>query len=91
MRHISALLPEIIQPAWDAYLVMSETKHAYYSFLRSLNQKYQDQDQCDASLQERQTLEDLLESHSDAVLKFTQEMRLIDNLEARQLLLDKMR
>ncbi len=78
-----------VDAAWAAYLQMSASKHRYFTFLQSLEEKYDHGGV--PSDGEKQKLNALLEVHNDKVTHFNQAMGVIVEPTERSQLLDKMR
>ena len=75
--------------AWQAYLQMFESKHRYFTFLQSLEEKYDSGGSPDS--EETQKLTALLDVHDDSVTHFNQAMGSVVEPAERSRLLDKMR
>jgi hypothetical protein len=76
------------QIAWEAYLSMSKTKTAYFSFLSEIDQKYKDGGS--PTIAENLQLEKLLGIHNEAVALFNRAMRSVTDKDAREQLLKKL-
>lgn len=80
--------PIVVEQAWDAYLCMSETKRIYYSFMQSLEQKYQSGGE--PSEEEKLQLQEMLQAHGETVATFNQSMQTVVDKDDRAMLLKKM-
>ncbi|MEJ2095273.1 MAG: hypothetical protein P8X93_09080 [Gammaproteobacteria bacterium] len=76
------------QIAWEAYLSMSKTKTAYFSFLSEIDQKYKDGGS--PTIAENLQLEKLLGIHNEAVAIFNRAMQSVTDKDAREQLLIKL-
>ena len=81
-------LPADAQIAWEAYLSMSETKTAYFSFLSEVDQKYKNGGS--PTIAENLQLEKLLGIHNEAVATFNSAMQSVTDKDAREQLLIKL-
>lgn len=81
-------LPPDAQIAWEAYLSMSETKTAYFSFLSEVDQKYKNGGS--PTIAENLQLEKLLGIHNEAVATFNSAMQSVTDKDAREQLLIKL-
>ena len=66
-------LPAEAQPVYEAYLAMTETKHAYFSFMVELDQKQKDGGEI--TMAENLKLEQLLAAHDEKVNAFNEAMQ----------------
>lgn len=81
-------LPADAQIAWEAYLSMSETKTAYFTFLSEIDQKYKNGGS--PTIAENLQLEKLLGIHNEAVALFNNAMHSVSDKDAREQLLIKL-
>ncbi len=72
-------LPAEVRPAYEAYLAMSETKQAYFSFMVELDEKYKEGGE--ATIAENLKLEQLLQAHDEQVKAFNETMAEARNLD----------
>ncbi|MCS3904404.1 hypothetical protein J2T55_002440 [Methylohalomonas lacus] len=73
-------LPPEARPAYEAYLAMSETKQAYFSFMVELDEKYKQGGE--ATIAENLKLEQLLDAHDEQVKAFNKAMADCKNMDA---------
>lgn len=72
-------LPQQARPAYDAYIAMSETKQAYFSFMVELDQKEKSGEQI--TLAENLKLEQLLKDHDEKVTAFNEAMQAMKDMD----------
>lgn len=72
-------LPAMAQPAYKAYLAMSESKEAYFSFMLELDQKYKQGGE--ATIAENLKLEQLLKAHDEQVKAFNKAMESFKSMD----------
>lgn len=82
-------LPPEAQEAWFAYLAMCESKHAYFTFMTELDEKYKDSDETPGD-DENARLAELLGYHDKNVKAFNEAMAAITEPASRQALLVKL-
>ncbi len=83
-------LPAEAKPAYEAYLAMTETKQAYFSFMTELDQKQKDGGEI--TMAENLKLEQLLAAHDEKVNAFNEAMQQMKDMshEARDALIRAM-
>ncbi len=83
-------LPEQARPVYEAYLAMTETKNAYFSFMVELDQKQKDGGEI--TMAENLKLEQLLQVHDEKVNAFNEAMQSMKdmNTDARNALIRAM-
>lgn len=73
-------LPETARPAWEAYVAMSQSKEAYFSFMVELDQKYKQGGE--PTIAENLKLEQLLAEHDKKVTAFNEAMQSMQDMDA---------
>lgn len=72
-------LPAAARPAYEAYLAMSESKQAYFTFMVGLDQKYKDGGS--PTIAENLQLEQLLKAHDEKVTAFNEAMQTMKDMD----------
>ncbi|MDZ7734852.1 MAG: hypothetical protein U5P41_00875 [Gammaproteobacteria bacterium] len=72
-------LPDEARPAYEAYLAMSATKNAYFSFMVELDQKQKNGDEI--TIAENLKLEQLLKEHDEKVAAFNEAMQAMKEMD----------
>jgi len=72
-------LPAEARPAYEAYLAMSATKNAYFSFMVELDQKQKNGDEI--TMAENLKLEQLLKEHDEKVAAFNEAMQTMKTMD----------
>ena len=88
MSNSNNSLPPNAQIAWEAYLSMSETKTAYFSFLSQIDLKYKNGGS--PTIAENLRLKKLLGIHNEAVATFNSAMQSVTDKDTREQLLNKL-
>jgi len=70
---VPADLPDEARPAYEAYLAMTESKNAYFSFMVELDQKQKNGGEI--TIAENLKLEQLLKAHDEKVTAFNEAMQ----------------
>lgn len=72
-------LPEDARPAYEAYLAMSESKQAYFTYMVELDQKYKNGGE--PTIAENLQLEQLLKAHDEKVTAFNEAMQAMKDMD----------
>lgn len=72
-------LPDQARPAYAAYLAMSESKNAYFSFMVELDQKQKNGEEI--TIAENLKLEQLLKAHDEKVAAFNEAMQSMKDMD----------